>query len=259
VGATTEYVVNITNRGSKAAENIDVGVYFSDAIEPISAVNVEGGRAKVNIEGREVIFDKIPVLSAREKLTYRIKCRGLDSGNHRVKAILVCQSTETELNTQVMSRFYQGRSSKASPNSVAGETQFPRGNTTSLAQRNPMGDDSRSMPSSNSPVMTPGVPTMSRPGTTTQQGTQAMSPMPVNPLANPGSPSPANSGGLTSNRMQGATVGNDNTVPNMQVPDNFGKQPISAPTPTLGPAPGRSQRTTSIPALPAPPVVGTTN
>ena len=239
VGTMTDYVVVISNRGSKAAENIEVGVYFSDAIEPVS---VEGGKANVNAERREVVFERIPVLSARDKLTYKIKGRGLDSGSHRIKAILVCQSTETELDTEVKSRFYQGRNSKLSSNTPAGETQNPRGNSTSLVQGNPLRDDKTTYPSpSTVSGMPTGIPSATRPGTTTRDSL-AMAPKPANSSAKTG---------LPSSQMQDA----GNGVPVMQIPEMaLGQPSVVAPTPPLGASPGRV-RTNSAPTLSPPPVI----
>ena len=256
VGATTEYVVTITNRGSKAADNIEVGVYFASAIEPIDVI---GGRAKIDVEGREVVLDRIPILSAREKLTYKIKGRGLESGRHKVNAILVCQSAETELNTQITSRFYQDqRNSKTTPSALARDTQPLRDSTSAIAQGSLLRDDRNTLPPTNLSATAPGVQSMSRPGPN-PQGSLAMAPTAVNPLANPG-PSAGSNTGLPSSRMQGATVDGGSTVPVMQIPDmNFNQQPITAPTPSLSASPGRLQRTTGVPALSPPPAIGTTD
>ncbi|MCL2622910.1 MAG: DUF11 domain-containing protein [Planctomycetaceae bacterium] len=246
VGTVTEYVVTITNRGSKAAENIDAAVYFSDMIEPIG---VDGGRAKIDVERRTVELDRIPVLSARDKLTYRIKGRGLDSGNHRVKAMLVSQSTEIMRDIQVVSRFYQGGVSRASSSSPAGNTQTLQGNTSSLTQGMPLRDDRIAHTTSHSSGMATGVPSMSRPGTHPQD-TPATLPSATNPLANPG---------LPSSQLQ-ATTAAGNSAPVMQIPDMaFGQQPVTTPAPVLGGMPNRVQRTSSVPSLSPPPLIDVNN
>jgi uncharacterized repeat protein (TIGR01451 family) len=255
VGSTAEYVVTIHNRGSKAAENIDVGIYFADAIEPISA---DGKRAGTDAKPRDVVFDRISVLPANEKRTYRVNARGLDSGKHKVHAELVCQSTETQLKTQVMSHFYKSSNTRAS-SSLANTTPSSRGNATAyppaaVAQRNPSFDDSSTaVPAFNPSAMSPGVPNMTIPGPTSQSLQAPVAP--VNPLASPGAT--ANSG-LTSTQMQqGATSSGMSSVPMMQIPDsvNVGQLPAAAPSPNLG-TPGRlQQRTGGIAPLPPPPVI----
>jgi uncharacterized repeat protein (TIGR01451 family) len=253
VGVTTEYIFTITNRGTKAAENIEVGVYFvPSSIEPLA---VEMGRARINAEHGEVVFESIPVLSAGETLKYRVKVRGLVSGNHRVKAILVCHSTETELTNQVMSRFYEDRNNRMA------NVQPYRGNTSSLALGNPSRDDSRGMTSPNTPAMTPGIPTAptTRPTTNPMPSPQGSPTMPshaINPLA---------SSGPVTNRMQSsATADEENTIPALNIiPDlSIGQQPMTTPTttpittPLFGTPSARSPRATgSVPTLSPPPVI----
>jgi hypothetical protein len=253
VGATTEYTVIVTNRGSKAAENIDIGVYFSGAVEPIDD---DAGKAKVNRERSEVIFDRISALPAGDTLKFRVKGRGLSSGNHKVQATLVCQSTETSLTQQVMSRFYQGRNSRAAA-ATTGENQPLRGNTMPLSPGSPSRGEFPAAP----PFTTPEFPGMMRPDAGTNDTQAVTAPMPewdtrvassgasaTNPMANPG---------LTSNRMQSSTTGGAGAVPVMSPAPagNYGQLPVgSAPVPT----PGRLSRT-AVPSLPSPPPVGNAN
>lgn len=258
VGAATEYVVTITNCGTKAAENIDVGIYF-DGIEPIS---VEGGRGHVNAEQRSVEFDRIPILSARETLKYRVKASGMTSGNHKVQAILVCQSTETNLTQQVMSRFYQGRNSRL-PNMSGGNTQIARNNPVpSLSLGQPTQNDSAGGPSFTPSGAAQGVPTMTIPGAS-QQDSGAIPSAGVNPLANPGASantSANTNSGSTSSQLQRASTGNANNdvpVPVMQIPDmNIGQRTTTAPAPTLGQTPNRpTARPAGVAPLAPPPTI----
>jgi hypothetical protein len=184
-----------------------------------------------------------------------VKARGLISGNHRVQAMLVCHSTETQLTSQVMSRFYEDRNSRTA------NVQPYRGNTSSLALGNPSRNDSRGMTSPNTPGMAPGIPTAptTRPTTipmTSPQLTPAKPSQAVNPLAN--------SGPVTSRMQSFATPEEENTIPALNIiPDmNIGQQPITSPTttpittPTFGTPSTRLPRAAgSVPTLSPPPVI----
>ena len=111
VGTTAEYEIIVTNRGTKAAENIDIAAYFSpEAIEPLG---VENAVAQIDVDKHEVVFERVPVLAAGESLRYKVKVRGLVSGNHKMQAVMVCPSIETSLATEQVSRFYNSRNSAA--------------------------------------------------------------------------------------------------------------------------------------------------
>ena len=245
VGIPTEFVVTVINRGSKGADNIEVGLYFAEEIEPLS---IESGRGNVSAEHCEVVFDTIPVLPARDKMTFKVKGRGLEPGSHKVKAILVCQSTETELSSQVNAKFYQGRNSNITSHPRAAETQIARGYRTSLTPGVSSQDERTTYPSSLPSNRTSTVPTM--PGQPPpQKSSQVFPPSTTNPLAN---------SGLPSIQLIDAS---SNEVPVMQIPEmTYGQQPVSAPVPALGTtsggtAPNRLPRTSTMPTLSPPPVM----
>jgi len=242
VGMTTEYLITITNRGSKAAENVEVAVYFAPgAIEPL---DVDTENARINVARGEVVFESIPVLSATETLKFRVKARGLISGSHRVRTMLVCQSTETQLTQEITSRFYEDRNSMSfsgQPNrSNASSTLAWRGNTS-------QNNDFTGM--TNTPVTTPGTPIVPTRPITSPQGTPVM-PSNSNTVNNP----LANSGPVTS-RMQQSADDEENTIPVMSIPNlDFGRQ--STTVPTFGTPSTRPRTTGSVPILSPPPIPG---
>jgi len=252
VGMPTEYVFTISNRGSKAAENVEVAVYFAPgAIEPLDAdtENVRMNRAR-----GEVVFDSIPVLSVGETQKYKVKARGLISGNHPVQAMLVCQSTETQLTNQVMSRFFgdNGRTTSGQTqlpsNARLRETQPDRSNmSSSLAQGHTSQGDSGGMTRPHLPITTPGtssVPTSSQGSAPQGSATMPFNSGAVNPLAN--------SGPVTS-RMQLSAADEENAIPPLNIPNlDFGQQPITAPP--FGTPSARPRVTGSVPTLTPPPV-----
>jgi uncharacterized repeat protein (TIGR01451 family) len=101
VGADVVYEVRITNRGTKAAENIQVFGYFSEGVEPVS---VAGWKGQVN-EG-EVVLQPIPRLGAGQEMLLRINAQASRPGDHVFRAELECNEPETKLAIEEWTRFY---------------------------------------------------------------------------------------------------------------------------------------------------------
>ncbi len=103
VGQESEYEVRIANRGTKAAENIQLIGYFSEGVEPESVV---GGPAQLSTG--QVMFDPIDYIAPGKEVVYRISARASQPGNHVFRAELKCRSPETRLATEEWTKFYQG-------------------------------------------------------------------------------------------------------------------------------------------------------
>ena len=114
VGTDTEYQVIVSNRGTKTAENIDVNVIFDENLDPVS---VELGSNKVRFEQRqrEIMFERIPALAAGQTMAYKVKARALADGNHKIQAVVRCQSTGISQTSEEISRFYSARGKTSSP------------------------------------------------------------------------------------------------------------------------------------------------
>jgi uncharacterized repeat protein (TIGR01451 family) len=104
VGAEVVYEVRITNRGTKAAENIQLFGYFSEGIEPIG---ITGWKGQLN-EG-EVVLQSIPRLGAGQEMLLRITAQASRSGDHVFRAELECNEPETKLAIEEWTRFYGDR------------------------------------------------------------------------------------------------------------------------------------------------------
>ena len=103
----TTYEVLISNRGTKAAEMVDVVVFFSEGIEPIS---VAGGSAKVNTG--QVIFHPIEQIAPGEDVVYKIAARANSSGNHVFRTEVACEEADVRLVAEESTRFYGSSSVK---------------------------------------------------------------------------------------------------------------------------------------------------
>ena len=104
VDEETTYEVLISNRGTKAAELVDVVVFFSDGIEPIS---VAGGSATVN--PGQVIFHPIDQIAPGEDVVYKIAARANRSGNHVFRTEVACEESDVRLVAEESTRFYGAR------------------------------------------------------------------------------------------------------------------------------------------------------
>ena len=115
VGKDVTYEIQVINRGSKEATNIDLVAQFSDGIEPSSAT---GHRSQL-MPG-QVVFDPIASLPAGEQLTVKITARAQVSGNLLFRAELKCQDPETKLVMEESTRFY-GSATPGTDTSSAGQ------------------------------------------------------------------------------------------------------------------------------------------
>jgi len=101
VGQETVYKVRIQNRGTKAAENVEAVVYFSQGVEPTSA---EGAAHK--IATGQVNFGPIPSIAAGAQKVLTVRARAAVAGNHIFRAEVYCRTLGTRLVSEETTRFY---------------------------------------------------------------------------------------------------------------------------------------------------------
>jgi uncharacterized repeat protein (TIGR01451 family) len=102
VGADAVYELHIRNRGTKAAENVEVFSYFSHGVEPFAA---SGHRNRIN--PGQVVFDVIPAVAPATELVLTVKAKAEAAGNHVFRAEVHCKSAGTRLVREEMTRYYQ--------------------------------------------------------------------------------------------------------------------------------------------------------
>jgi uncharacterized repeat protein (TIGR01451 family) len=101
VGDETTYEIHLRNRGTKAAENVDVAGYFSPGIEPISAQG-----ATYDLSAGQVVFRPIASVAPGTELLLRIKARAEKAGNHVFRAEVVCPMAGSKLATEETTLFF---------------------------------------------------------------------------------------------------------------------------------------------------------
>ncbi len=129
VGDRAVYEVRIRNRGSKAAENVDVVAFFSEGVEP---VEVEG--LPHRIAPGEVTFDTIRSIGPGEQVVLKIEAVADRPGAHIFRAEVRCKALEASLAAEETTRFYKaeqtarrpsGKATSAAPRTL-GDTQARR-------------------------------------------------------------------------------------------------------------------------------------
>lgn len=107
VGDEAIYEIQVQNRGTKGAENVEVIAYFSQGIEPVS---VEGGRHRLG--PGQVLFDPIPSIAAGQSLALKIHARADTPGNLVFRAEVYCKPLGTRLISEESTLFYAGVASQ---------------------------------------------------------------------------------------------------------------------------------------------------
>jgi uncharacterized repeat protein (TIGR01451 family) len=111
VGEDVAYDVAITNRGSKAAEDVNVLVQFSDGVEPVAA---DGAPAE--LADGQVVFNSIPRIGPGQKAQLKVRARADKAGNHRFRVQVTGDEAETQLVFEGTTRFFgEAAASPAKP------------------------------------------------------------------------------------------------------------------------------------------------
>jgi uncharacterized repeat protein (TIGR01451 family) len=134
VGAEATYELHLRNRGTKAAENVEVLAYFSSGVEPLSA---EGQRNR--LAPGQVVFDAIPAVAPATEIVFKIRAKAAAAGNHVFRAEVRCKATGTRLVREEVTHYYQdGPTMQASNPPVAEPVPTPEPGPTSAAEPAPL-------------------------------------------------------------------------------------------------------------------------
>jgi uncharacterized repeat protein (TIGR01451 family) len=101
VGEEMVYEVHIRNRGTKAAENVEVAGFFSNGIEPISAQGAQN-----EVASGQVVFQPIASVSAGAEVVLKITARADQPGNHVFRTEVNCPSMGSKLASEETTLFY---------------------------------------------------------------------------------------------------------------------------------------------------------
>lgn len=105
IGGLTEYVVRVTNQGTKAATNVELAANLLGDLEPIDAK----GPVPFGVENLLVSFDPLATLAPADEAVFRIRVRGRRPGNQRVQFMLKSDDQKTPLTAEEMTHVYSDR------------------------------------------------------------------------------------------------------------------------------------------------------
>ncbi|MDR2706771.1 MAG: DUF11 domain-containing protein [Planctomycetaceae bacterium] len=108
IGQEAVYTMNVVNRGTKAAENVEIKAAFGGGLEPYG---VEGGNAYMS-DG-QVFFDKIPTITSGQNLVLKVKAKAEKPGNHRIRTEVICAVANVHLVNENTTYFYQKQKGKS--------------------------------------------------------------------------------------------------------------------------------------------------
>lgn len=102
VGEDVLYEIQIVNRGSRAANQVQVVAQFSDGIEPVA---VEGSPAEL-VPG-QAVFAPIAHVNPGQTVTLKVKAKADREGSHIFRAELRCSDPEYRLVAEDTTTFYE--------------------------------------------------------------------------------------------------------------------------------------------------------
>jgi uncharacterized repeat protein (TIGR01451 family) len=123
LGTDSQYEVRIVNRGSKAAEQINIVGFFGPGVEPVS---IQGWRGEVTTG--QVEFETIDRLSAGQELVFRIVARADTAGTHRFRVEVTCADPDTKLASEESTKYYGeqaggAQATMATPSTLGAEAE----------------------------------------------------------------------------------------------------------------------------------------
>ena len=121
VGEDMVYEIKIKNRGTKAAEDVDVVAFFSDGIE---AISVHG--ADHEIARGQVVFRPLASVPAGEEVVLKIVAAAHKPGNLVFRAEVECRTAGTRLAAEETTRFYEAPGKPINSTTRGAETSVLR-------------------------------------------------------------------------------------------------------------------------------------
>ena len=105
VGGLTEYVVRVTNQGTKPATGVRLSTALLGDLEPVAAEGPVGHR----IENLTVMFEPLAKLAPAEEAVFRVRVRGRRAGDQRVQVQLVSADHPAAITKEEVTRVYDDR------------------------------------------------------------------------------------------------------------------------------------------------------
>lgn len=105
VGGVSEYVIRVSNQGTKPASGVRVVATLLGDMEPVEARGPSGHR----IDNLTISFEPLAKLAPSEEATYRIRVRGRREGDQRVQVQLTSDEQPSPITKEEITRVYADR------------------------------------------------------------------------------------------------------------------------------------------------------
>jgi uncharacterized repeat protein (TIGR01451 family) len=105
VDGVTEYVVRVTNEGTKAASGVRLAANLLGDLEPVEAE----GPGRHRVENLAIEFEPLAKLGPGEEVVYRIRARGRRAGHQRVQVQLTTDDHPTPITKEEVTSVYDDR------------------------------------------------------------------------------------------------------------------------------------------------------
>ncbi len=105
VGGLTEYVIRVSNEGTKAASGVRLAATLLGDLEPVEAE----GPGRHRVENVAVEFEPLAKLGPGEDAVYKIRARGRRAGHQRVQVQLVSDDQPTPITKEEVTSVYDDR------------------------------------------------------------------------------------------------------------------------------------------------------
>ncbi len=162
VGRDIVYELHIKNRGTKAANNIQVSGEFSDNIDPIA-----GKGAAATIKGDGVItFAPIRIINVGESVILKVVANAKAPGTHTFRAIVECKAQDIRRVSEGTTKFF-GDEIQSKPRVARPSSDTPSVDSGSLQ---PIGQSSPTATSTTSSPTAENGPSLKVPSTPSSSG-----------------------------------------------------------------------------------------
>ena len=102
VGGETTYEIVVANKGSKAADNVQVVAIMPPGMRALSGQ----GETRHTIQGERVIFSPLPQLAPKAETIFRIQAQGIRPGDQRVRVQIETDELQQPITKEVNTRVY---------------------------------------------------------------------------------------------------------------------------------------------------------
>lgn len=102
VGSETTYDIRVSNRGTRAATNVQVAIEFPAELQPVGG----DGPSRVSVRGQQLIVEPLGRLAPDTEARYKIQVRGLRAGDPRIRVQLSSAESPSPVSKEESTRVY---------------------------------------------------------------------------------------------------------------------------------------------------------